>query len=245
MKYLSFLYFILAATIFKCTAQCSFIKCSVAIIKDKDAFVNIRLKPDTSSSITGRLKATDFFYCLSKGTWDKIFVPKWNDGKQLEGYVYNSSIQLLRDLPNREAREIIIAVFKKHDSKGTQKENSTFLDEYYHPILQFLPIYISTTKDSIVFRKYLELVIKDSGSADEMLSFAIGWSYICTQHLVAQEVKRIENRRYRELITNDLNWGIANFWVSDDGKRLLKQNPSARKQATTYLKANGLYRKVE
>jgi len=221
----------------------------LARIVDKEGFTNVRAGQGLSFDIVDKVTTGDFFYCEteSDNDWLKVKLLKWNSGDQITGYIHKSRIQIIEELGNEEQKKIILSVLKRQKqladkfveshkkyNKELQKWNSNadsisyrktvselqnYSETAYSPILQLLPKAFCSTKDKSIISNFLDTIWSDKGSANEEPSFAIGECFACDTKALAEQIKQLKNKEQKELIINDIEWGLLNKFSIDENKQ--------------------------
>lgn len=230
----------------------------LARIKDSDGYTNIRNGKGNEFPVIATLARDELFYCdQTNSDWLKIIALKWQNGKQIEGYIHKSRVQLIETLDLKSKQELLKQIllkqksladsfqraFKSKDSLGynsTLKELETHAENRYSPVLAILPKYFCETKDTALLQLFFATMWADNGSADEMPSMAIGDCFICQTDIVARQAGMIKNKEQRQSIYSDIEWGLVNHYdVDESGKskdkdfnRLKKRLDNERKRAS-------------
>jgi hypothetical protein len=142
----------------------------LAMINDPDGYVNVRAEKSTDSEILFKIKETEFFLCEpTTDNWWKIdnFYTK-------TGFVHKSRIQLIKDLTEKQQRDLIINSINglhdyrlKYDSLRLILPNDermellgefeNFEETIYTPLLPFLSVLFCKNKDIDLLDKYLKI----------------------------------------------------------------------------------------
>lgn len=189
----------------------------VAIIKDKDGFTLIRKSPDKNSAIVDTLFDGEFFQYIKTDTsdWYKTY-KMWNT----TGYVHKSRIQSLKSLEKETQYNLIDSIFDKEAIlykeriKSTTKERSSgwyYHEEKFTPILDLFIEYMCKSYDDTLMRKFFDLMIIESGSADETPPTALGFIYKCQPELVNKLVKEYNN----SVINDNFEFGKGNIGIEN------------------------------
>lgn len=212
-------------------------KNKLAIINDSDGFTNIRSGKGAEFPIIGTIEKDEFFYCEdSDSDWTKVIALKWQDGKQIEGFIHKSRIQLIENLDSSKQKELLAQVltnqqnlankfqkafiYKNSSSYKTAiKELELYSEIKYSPILDILPLYYCRTKDSIMLELFYSTIWADKGSANEAPSYAIGYCFICQPELVLKQVRNLKSTEHRNLILNDIEWGLMCIFDVDQDEK--------------------------
>lgn len=220
----------------------------LARIIDKDGFTNVRAGQGLSFDIVDKVTTVDFFYCetVNNSEWFKVRLLKWASGDQITGYIHKSRIQIIEELSNEAQRNIIRSVLNKQKqladkfveshkkyNKELQKWNNKVdsisyrktageLEHYsetaYSAILQILPRIFCGTKDNLLINSFFATVWSDKGSANEQPSFAIGECFACNPKLLTDNIRQLKNKEQKELIINDIEWGLLNKFSVEENK---------------------------
>lgn len=230
----------------------------LARINDVEGFSNVRSGQSSNSVIVAKLEKSDFFYCdETKSDWLKIVALKWKDGNQIEGFLHKSRVQFIEDLDISIRKQLLTTIlseqqalattfqriFSSRDKSGYKAAVSALENHAeikYTPILEILPQYFSKTNDLEVLQLFISTMWADKGSANEIPSLTIGQCYILKPSVVLSQVKPLKNADQRNLIYDQMEWGLKNYFEADaDGKSnnkeylgLKKQLDSARKKAS-------------
>ena len=215
----------------------------LARINDSDGFTNIRSGQGKDFPIVATIDTTDFIYCdpTTKNDWVKVIAMKWQNGKQIEGFIHKTRIQFIEKLDNKEQKKILTEIFRKQknlaedfqktrkikDNKETRNKLELYSDIKYSPILEILPKYFCATSDTTIIELFFSTMWADKGSANEIPSFTIGECFICKPDLVIRELEKLTNKREKKFIIDDIEWGLLNYFdVGEDGK---SNNPEFKK----------------
>jgi hypothetical protein len=230
----------------------------LARIKDSDGYTNIRSGQGNEFPIVSTFDKDELFYCdPTNSEWLKVIALKWQNGKQIEGYIHKSRVQLIETLDLKSKQALLTQIlskqknladnfqraFKSKDSLGyisTRRELETHAENRYSPVLDILPKYFCESKDTALLQLFFATMWADKGSADEMPSMAIGDCFICQADIVARQVGMIKNKEQRQSIYSDIEWGLVNHYdVDEAGKskdkdfnRLKKRLDNERKRAS-------------
>ena len=225
----------LAILLFLFCAVSLFAQGKLAIINDSDGYVNVRKGKGTNYEIITTINKDEFFYCDTttlKDEWIKILTmrwqmaPKWEDIKRIEGYVHRSRIQIIENLNYKKQKELIAEVLNKQKKIAENiqtawkakdslalvkigKERNFHNDCKYDPILDFLPTYFCSTKDTTIIQLLLMTKLADWGSANEQPSYAICKCYTCYPDLVISQINYLEDKEEKEFIFNSIGFGCG------------------------------------
>jgi len=206
----------------------------LAIINDPDGFTNVRSGKGREFPIIDTIKKDEFFYCdlKTEDEWIKIIAMKWKNSKQVEGYIHRSRIQLVENLDNKKQKELIVQILNRKkvlaDNFQADRDSITYrireeLELYseikYSPILEILPKYFCSTNDIEVLQLFFSTMWADRGSANEIPSFSIGECFVCKTDIIIEQLKKIKNAEQKELIFNNIEWGLLNYFKVDEGEK--------------------------
>ena len=220
----------------------------LARIIDKDGFTNVRAGQGLSFNIVDKVTTDDFFYCetVHNSEWFKVKLLKWVSGGQVTGYIHKSRIQIIEVLSNEEQKKIILTVltrqklladkfveshkkynkeFQKWNNKAdsisyrkTVGELELYSETGYSAILQLLPKTFCVTRDKVIINSFFATIWSDRGSASEEPSFAIGECFACDTNMLTDQIRLLKNKEQRDLIINDIEWGLLNKFSVDENK---------------------------
>jgi hypothetical protein len=230
----------------------------LARIKDSDGYTNVRSGQGNEFPIIATFDKDELFYCdQTNSEWLKVIALKWQEGKQIEGYIHSSRVQFIERLDSKSKKVLLTQILSKQKSlandfqkafKGkdslvyisTRRELETHGENRYSPVLDILPKYFCETKDTALLQLFFATMWADKGSADEMPSLAIGDCFICQTDIVARQVGMIKNKEQCLSIYSNIEWGLLNHYdVDEDGKskdkdfnKLKKRLDNERKRAS-------------
>ncbi|CAN5504669.1 hypothetical protein BH10BAC1_BH10BAC1_05330 [soil metagenome] len=227
----------------------------LARINDSEGFTNIHSGEGNNFPIIAKLDTTDFFYCsITNSEWLKIVALKWQGGKQIEGFIHKSKVQLIETLDVKVKKALLTSVLTKHKvlannfqnsgkSKDSLRNSSSrgelekYSDLKYSPILEILPDYICETKDTMILQLFYATMWADKGSANEIPSIAIGSCYICWPDFVLKQIRTIKNTEQRKSIYNHIEFGLlSNFDVDENNKPIDKKFDGLKQKLYTEKK---------
>jgi len=200
---------------------------SLAIVKGS-TIVNVYKGKGDSFPIVATIAKDEFFYCDSlQSEWVSVVVLKWSKGHQVKGYVHRTDIQLIDKLGLKQQQQIFIQVLRRQELLAGEfqvayqrKDSAVYrkalasLEEHsdikYSPVLGILPDYFCATKDIIVLKALFNTMLADHGSASEMPSYAVGWSFICQTELVSKALQALPQLQQKKLILDQIEFGVLN-----------------------------------
>lgn len=206
----------------------------LAILNGPEGFAFVRNGQSKDSKVVDTLFAEDFFYFQPMGSSQWAKVSAWK-GRQIEGFVHISRVQEVEKLDTNKLKVLIIQILERHkvladnfQSAWESKDSIAYTtavraleldgDTRYDPILDILPKYFCITNDIQVLQLFFATVWADRGSANEMPSFVIGDCFMCNPDLVIEQLTKIKNVEQKELIFDDIEWGLINhFNVEEEG----------------------------
>jgi hypothetical protein len=209
----------------------------LAIINDPDGHTNVRSGQGTEFPVIATINKDEFFYCdLTGSEWVRIIAMKWIEGKQVEGYIHNSIVQIVETLDKKKQEELLKQILTEHKSLAdnfrkacknkdsiayrTTIKNLEYQDDVkYTPILDILPKYFCLTKDSVILELFYATMWADKGSANEAPGFAIGECFICFPDIVIEQLRKLKNSEHEKLIIDNIEWGLLSYFeVEEDSK---------------------------
>jgi hypothetical protein len=201
----------------------------LAMINDPDGFVNVRADKSTESEVLFKVKENDFFLCEpTADNWWKIdnFYTK-------TGFVQKSRIQLVKDLTEKQQRDLIIKSINglndyrlKYDSLRLILPNDerlnllrgfeNFEETIYTPLLPFLSALFCKNQDSDLLDKYLKIIIANKMSANEMPAWSLGDCYLCYPDIVIKQINSFSGKD-RDYLWSMLTFGFENVtWQKEN-----------------------------
>lgn len=215
-----------------------FLNHNVGIINDKDAYVLVRSGKGTAFSVVDTINTGAFFQFLPNDSISWVEVLRWN----LNGFVHNSRIQDIKALDRKSQRSLLASVFKQKaincQGRVSMNTNEKFLREKYHEdtfvaVLDMFISYNAKTFDEDIVSEFFDILILDSGSADETPSWVLGYIYLDHPDKVISLVRKYNN----SVINNHLDFGFMNVsyqkeneienyeFLNNQIQELFKQNP--------------------
>jgi len=194
-----------------------FAELEIGIIEDKDGYTFIREGKTTNSKILDTIWEGEFFQYNLVDTCDWYKVNKmWNSS----GFVHKSRIKNIESFTRQEQAHLIDSIFKQEflcytNQYGFRPSKSKFTFSSYHeekfvPILELFITYLKQEYDSVLFNAFLQIIILEDKSADELPSWALGEIFLAYPEIVVKEVLKYNNKS----LNNDLIFGVSN--VTDD-----------------------------
>ena len=228
-------YYILTILIVFCT-ETLFAQNKVAIINDPDGYVNVHSGPGKNFPIISKINKDEFFYCniTKAGKWVKI--SEMNEDKEIEGYVFRDRIRLAENLDNSQKKKLLTLIllqqqtladnfqraWESNDSLAYQTSRDK-LERYgdlkYSPVLEIFPDYFCSIADTNILKLFFSTLWADRGTANETPSFALGDCYICKPNIVLEQLLKIENKKQKELLFDDIEWGLLNYFNVDENEK--------------------------
>lgn len=194
----------------------------LAMINDPDGFVNVRADKSTDSEILFQMKENSFFLCEpTTDDWWKIdnFYTK-------TGFVHKSKIQLIKDLTEKQQRDLIInsidklnnyklkydslrLILSNDERVNLLREFEGFEETVYTPLLPFLSGLFCKNEDVDLLDKHLNIMIVNQMSANEMPAWSLGDCYLCHPDLVIMRIN-IYSGKNKDYLWNMLIYGFEN-----------------------------------
>lgn len=212
----------------------------IARIEDKDNYTNVRSGRGTSFEILCTVDSNDLFYCEVADSfgWYRVLTNKWDykNRTQLYGYMHKSRVRFIEQLPVAVQKNILVNVLNEEKRLGEIQnaawekynwEDSIYRKAYrnaefhsdfkYEPMLNVLPKYFCETKDEQILQLFFEVIWVNKGSASEIPAFALGDCFACEPGIMTRLIAAIENKELKELIIDDIDWGLLNlFSINED-----------------------------
>jgi hypothetical protein len=194
----------------------------LARINDPDGYTNVRSGKGTDFEIVAQFKDGEYFHC-EPSTDDWWLVQIFSDQY---GYIHRSRITLISSLSDKEKYQLIDSTLiklklmrlaydsiSKSDSKTLQLSKLEELGKYeetrYTPLLDYLSEQFCSHKDSNLLNRFLDVMVINQLSANEMPSWTLGDCYICYPDLVISKIQSF-SKEDREVLFNDLLFGFEN-----------------------------------
>lgn len=173
----------------------------LAMINESDSSVNIRSDKTNDSETIATIKEGEFFLCKpSDEVWWKVV----NFHSQT-GYIQKSQITLIKNLSDNNQKELIIKTINKlkdyrnkYDSLSLiipNEERMALLLEFeifeenvYTPLLPFLSELFCKNMDIKLLNIFLEILIINKMSANELPAWTLGDCYLCHPNLVLNQI---------------------------------------------------------
>jgi hypothetical protein len=206
----------------------------LAIIQDKDGFVNVRASGDINSEIVGKISEGELFsYIEAKTEWFTVSKPTYR--KPVEGFVHRSRIQPLDELSKQEVRKLLLGIFSKELSLIKARNFGEEYNNHHEPkfgfILNFAADFIIANQDEELMRLLIETIKLNTGSADEHPSWILGYIFLKSPDWTILQMKAVG---LDKMLVESLEFGFANgtFDSKDDIRGLLDKIESLKKQYT-------------
>jgi hypothetical protein len=189
----------------------------LAKINDPDGFTNVRSGKGTDFSLVTKFDIDDLFFCEpSKDDWWRVH--SFNDKK---GYIHKTRITLIKNLSINDRRALIVYSINRlrnfrieYDSTPSDKrfekveQFDKYEDDYSH-ILKFLPEIFCNNNDTLLLDQFINVMVVNKMSANEVPSWTLGYCYLCNPDLVIKRIKRFKGEN-RSCLINDLEFGFEN-----------------------------------
>ena len=205
-------------TILVSVIYCSvFGQINIAIIKDPDGYTNIREGNGADFEVIGRINKNEpFQFTKSNDDWWAVVKPTF--GESITGFVHKSRITPFASLKSKEKIEFIGHVYKREIE--LIKSNDWELRRLYHePVFDFIldasADFISLTRNEELMNLFLTSIKLDSGSADEMPSWALGKIYIAQPEWTVEQIKKAGKTL---ILINSLEFGFENVSYGQESK---------------------------
>jgi hypothetical protein len=194
---------------------------NLAIISDKDGFVNVRAEQNVNSVIVGRIIEGELFAVTeTKTEWFKVFKPGYRN--QLQGFVHKSRIQPLESLNETAKRNLIDGIFSTElefiKGKTFDEAYNNHHDTRFDFVLNFAADFILETKDEELMRKFIETIKQNTGSADEHPSWILGFLFDKSPDWTILQMKAVG---LDKMLIELLEFGFSNItYESKDAARV-------------------------
>jgi hypothetical protein len=201
----------------------------LAIINDPDGFVYVRADSSSDSEILYKIIENDFFLCEpTTDNWWRI-----DNFYSTTGFVCKSKIRLIKDLTDLQQRDLIINAMNElndyrliYDSLRLTLSNEErmkllvdfegFEETTYTPLLPFLSGLFCRNKDIDLLDKFLNIMIVNQMSANEMPAWSLGDCYLCHPDLVIKRINKY-NGKDKEYLWSMLSFGFENVtWQKEN-----------------------------
>jgi hypothetical protein len=198
---------------------------NVAIIVDKDGFTNIRESGSTNSAIVGQILTGDYFsFKRTTDDWWEVYKTFDENGNSVnvKGFVHKSRIQPLYSLADNDKRKLIKETFEKELEFIKTKnwdERKKHHESKFDMILNVAADYITKTKDKELLRTFIETVKLDTGSADEMPSWTLGFIFIKQPDWTIEQLRVVG---LTQDLIDRLDFGFENVVTKSDDYSKLK-----------------------
>jgi len=210
----------------------------LAIINDSDSYSNVRSGKGKDFEIVTTIKKDEFFYCdLSENEqWIRISTLQWESGKQIEGYIHRSKVEFVEKLDSQKQKKLFLKILNKQKELSDsfvsepfsqeatsryqikRKELELYDETKYTPVLDALPQFICSTRDSEVLQIFYSIMWSNQGSANEAPSYAIGKCFGCNSDFVIELIKRTENKEQIKFFFDSIEWGLQNNFYMTESK---------------------------
>ncbi len=204
----------------------------LAIINNSDNYTLVHSGQGKEFKVVDTLFEEDFVYFQLIENSDWIKVSAWN-GRQIEGFVHISKIQEIEKLETKLQKTLITNILDKQRKLAENYTNfiiikdsiayknsalllEIFNDTKYDPMLTFLPKYFCSSNDIEILQLFIATIWANKFSANEMPFFSIGNCFICNPDLVIEQLNKISNIEQKNLIIDDIEWGIVNIFEVDE-----------------------------
>jgi hypothetical protein len=188
-----------------CSFSQLFDKFHIGLINDSDGYTLIRAGQGIDSPVIDTLFADEFFQFVPTDTskWSKVY-KMWN----VSGFVYGSRISPLTEFDRNTQKLLLDSIFDiEAKTYLTQKSGiRNHHEEKFTPILQLFLKYMKHDFDNELLEKFIDILIIESGSADEMPPTTLGYLYQYYPDQVLNEVKK----RKDEYLFGQLEFGFGN-----------------------------------
>lgn len=119
----------------------------------------------------------------------------------------------------KECMNVMTSYIKNYN---TPEYSFDFVDKKLNPTLTKVQVIICETKDKELLEKFLEMILKTSGSANEHPADVLGQIFICNPEIVEEQLK---GKFKNEMIFDYLELGFLNItidWSLSEKKKKLQ-----------------------
>jgi len=189
---------------------------NIGHINDPDGFTFIRKGLGNTTPIVDTLFNSTFFifYPNDSSNWTKVNKQFFKGIKSTE-FVHNSRITNLNIL-NKHAQFVLLdSVFNKeielqtkysHKSREYFSISDKFHEEKFNLLLPIFISYFCKHNDVALLDKYLNIMVIESDSPDELPSFTLVHLFICQPNLVLERMKIIKDE--------SIDWALEGYFGS-------------------------------
>jgi hypothetical protein len=193
-------------------------KYDIAFINDRDGFTFIRSGQSQGSPVIDTLFNGEFFQFVPTDTseWWSVY-KMWN----VSGFVHKSRVKPLTAYARTEQRHLIDSIFRiEKQTYLSQNEGITnHHEEKFSPVLYLFLKYIEVEFDSMLFKQFLDILMVEIGSADELPPTALGYVYILYPDRVLSELRKRNEKNLVDL----LEFGFLNVMIDRSDYERLNQ----------------------
>lgn len=229
---LHFKSFIVCALVVFCTTT-ALAETKLARSNARKGLTTVYLGEGKNFPSVGTLPKDDLFYCtITNSEWLKIVALKWQNAKQIEGYIHKSKVQFIETLPSKTQKKLLSAILVKQKTladnfqkawrtkdsilyKTTIQELEAHSEFKYTPILEILPQYFCTTKDTTTLQLFFSTLWADKGAADEAPSFAVANCFICHTNIILRQLRALKTNEQRNTLYDYIGYGLVNHYSID------------------------------
>lgn len=188
---------------------------TTAVINDPDGYTNIRKGKGTSTEIIDKIFDYEVFTYIEQPNeqWLEVTVIKcaYEDYKKsysntVKGYVHRSRISNLSTIDNSMMKERLTKIFnhelelyndrnnhsdrQSKEFKIASNKRAVFHEMMFNAVLYKFSDYVCSTQDEELFQLYNKIITTESGSADELPSFAIGRIFKCQPDWTLEQIPK-------------------------------------------------------
>lgn len=199
----------------------------IGIIKDVDGYTLVRESAGLQTKVKDTLYNGDFFEFYATDTTNWFYVQTWKN-KNISGFVHKSRIQPVEELSEQYQKDLIEKTLKNYKDlrekankslatknqiliKESFQKAAFYSDSRYNYVLEFIPEYFKNTKDIELLHLFIQTMIADSSSANELTSDAIAMCFIHNPNMVYKSVMRIQAVEHRKQIVDHILFGLSNY----------------------------------
>jgi hypothetical protein len=200
----------------------------IGVINDPDGYTNLRAGKGVSFKIIDKILENEIFYNEddSNENWLPVTITRCacdesdDYSNEIEGYVHRSRILELNKLEVAQMKARLNIIFNQelensvqhsnfHETPSSENKIESNRSIVYHEmvfnnVLDVFSNYICEQKDTQVFGLFKKILIANSGSADELPSYALGQIFNCHPDWILYHLGRSHEYFY------SLEWGFVN-----------------------------------
>ncbi|MEA3497059.1 MAG: hypothetical protein U9R42_13615 [Bacteroidota bacterium] len=185
-----------------------------AIISDKDDYTIIRNGEGIEYDSLSFIKENEIFYVDNSGKqWERVYLFKFVDGKQITGFVHKSRIQTLKECSLQKKVEILnmlnVQLTENNEKFKNNKSDFQAIERDYDPYSELTENYFCETGDTNILKKFFTVKLSLETALEEP-SVAVANCFVCRPELVIGILKSM-NRDIELLISDIIAYTPSNI----------------------------------